>query len=304
MGVVFVRCTVLVAIAAASACTRTNPAFGESAAETSSPGSTSTPSANDDTSGDTSIATSSDPSTPPLDTTATTDDPSVTDSGDPSASTDGSTGTNACEFHGRRFDLGVTGERGEVAQPCGAVSVFTGPVFSDGALGQLIVRDCGGGCMCADGPEYIIEFKQLDPSPIDAIDDGPNACVTLSWFRQAEDDGCSVEWLSMETVVTPADRPRFMASNFAQATWGHFVPVATLGPSLDTCDEADCSEPSTGHYTLAFGAAQALAPGETTPMVLDPYANTLDVTYDVHALFAQVDHGCTVDLGWAAIEAD
>lgn len=305
----------VVVVLVATACTRGNPAFGEgtdggtaqSEGEGSATRSTSDPSdpsvasmTGNVESGETSATSPVDTGDDAIDPTETTDP--ETDSGNP-----GTTGgTMTCEvgkppsFEIYMFDANAN----PVDPACGGTTQILGPVTPGEAPNQLVIRSCiNDTCECADGDELTLVFENLSPSPVDAIDNGDNACVSLAWSRAADDDGCRVTWLLVETQVVNADHPRFMASNVATPDWSLVMPPAAIGPSIERCEEDTCST-APGLYTMMLGDHGPIAPGEApVPAMFNPYTNG-DAPYDVYAQFAQVQDDCSVNVGWAAIEID
>lgn len=292
------------------ACTRSNPAFGDGTGDATTDGSAQpSSSSRGDTSGKPADTGAVDPTKTSTDGTSTTggddDDDDDTDEPDFDLPADDTTAGDVCRFHTPAFEVAVSQDGEETPQACGEVTVFTGPVVAGGPPNTLTLRDCGSAtCDCAEGPEYLLEFKVLSPSPVDAVDDAMYGCVSLSWARFSDEDGCTVAWMSMETALVQADFPRYLASNASQPAWGLVVPPAQLGERLEGCDEPhECVGAEPGHYALVLGGAQPTAVGESTPIDLDPFANGTSYSYELHPQFAQVDLECNIGLGWVAVEA-
>lgn len=305
------RCVLIVVLA--SACTRGNPAFGDGTAMGSSDGSATAPSTSEpnDTShtGDPSMTGSVDSSvtSPSSDASDDAHDPTTTD--DPTVTSDPldpDLGANECFVPKPPiFDVVVFDAKSNpIEMPCESVSQIGGPVVAASG-NQLVIRICENDtCDCEEGDEHTIEFIDLDPMPVDAINDAENGCVTVSVARGPDND-CRVQWMVMESRVVAADYPAFMATNSATPQWGLVVPAPMLGPEVELCAEGVCAAAEPGFYSMMLGPLGPLEPGGAPgSMMLDPYASGVTLTYDVHPQFAQVGENCEPAIGWAAIQAD
>jgi hypothetical protein len=201
------------------------------------------------------------------------------------------------------FDVIARDSSDNVLPPmCGGTSTWRGAVTTGLAPNELLVAECDGACVCGVDPTTThLRFTALEPSPADLLPEGAMDCFFVSVARSAETDGCTVEWIIVESLATSADFPSFLAASSGDPSWSVVVPGATLGQVIEPCEVHNC-DPSLqpGHYELFLGADGPIAPGTTVAVDLNPYAG-VETTYDITALFAQVNEACKERLGWAAI---